>query len=740
VSTVRIARNLDLQAAIGRELDVNGFRNILLALIAGALLLAAGPADAQTLWFSAKLSGANEVGNPGDSDGWGIGVIGVDDDTVHFYLWVTDIADPTAGHVHTGSAGQNGGIAVDFEASFTAAGGGSWSSFGSVSADAGTIASILEDPSAFYFNVHNSDHPAGAVRGQVLGGGPSSSALAGSLNGDRQVDNSGDPDGKGFASVVFDGGTAHFYFNITNTAEPTAAHIHRGNAAENGSIAVNPSASFSAGVAVSSVAVDDDLTREILGSPHNFYFNVHNSEFSAGAVRGQLRATETVRVFPVISRTSGQAGSSWSTGLNVLNLTDADITVWAQWYPANNDGLDTAVTVTPIDIGANSTEVVDDAVNDLFGTDGNGALIVTSTEPISAAAHVVNDQRDNPDVGGTFGLFVPSLGSSDMPESGALLLGSNRPASTGTGFRSNLVLFNPNPFSIQLTLAAKTPAGAVLGSDTMTLEPFSNRVRSVFGVISSVPSNQRTQDAFIVTYTASGAVAVAMTPVDNATNDGFYVVPTFAPPVVTGGGSTNSPPNGIIVAPSEDQTISEGGAVNFEGSALDPDGDDMTYLWNFGDGITTTVLVPGNHTYSDSGSYTVTFTVTDSQGASDLTPDTRTVTVQGGGGETATFAAVQQQIFTQSCAFSGCHGGSSPAEGMDLRSGAAYTNIVNVRSSQRSSLDRIEPSDPDNSYLYLKVIGDSSIEGVRMPRGGSALSQDLIDLLRDWIEHGAPND
>jgi hypothetical protein len=701
-----------------------------------AVSIVAGPVTAQTQWFSAQLMG----GNPGDSDGSGVAVIGVGSDEVSYYIWITDIADPTAGHIHSGSASQDGGVVVDLQASFSATGSGSWVTFGSSSASTGTIASILEDPSAFYVNVHNADHPGGAVRGQVLGGGASSTALAGTLNGDRQVDNPGDPDGEGFASVVFDDGTAHFYFNVTNTAEPSAAHIHRGNASENGSIAVDPSASFSGGVAVSSVEVNDDLAREILASPHNFYFNVHNSEFGSGAVRGQLRTTETVRVFPVISRTSGQAGSNWSTEMNILNLTDAAITAWAQWFPANNDGLDAADAVTSIAIGANTTEVIDDAVGDLFNANGNGALIVASPEPLVAVAHVVNDQRDNPDVGGTFGLFVPSLGPSEMPESGALLLGSNRPASSGTGFRSNLVLFNPNPFAIQLTLAAKTPAGTVLGSDTMTLEPFSNRVRSVFGLISSVPSNQRTQDAFIVTYSASGAVAVAMTPIDNATNDGFYVVPSFAPPAMDGGGGDNSPPNGTIVAPTEDQTISEGGTVNFEGSAVDPDGDDMTYFWNFGDGITTTALVPGNHTYSDSGTYTVTFTVTDSNGASDPTPDTRTVTVQGGGGETATFTAVQQQIFSQSCAFSGCHGGSSPAEGMDLRSGSAYANIVNVRSSQMSSLDRIEPSDPDNSYLYLKVIGDPSISGSRMPRGGAALSQDLIDLLRDWIERDAPND
>ena len=88
--------------------------------------------------------------------------------------------------------------------------------------------------------------------------------------------------------------------------------------------------------------------------------------------------------------------------------------------------------------------------------------------------------------------------------------------------------------------------------------------------------------------------------------------------------------------------------------------------------------------------------MTDSNGASDPTPDTRIITVEGGGGgEEATFTAVQQQIFSQSCAFSGCHGGSFPAEGLDLREGMAYAEIVNVRSSQRSSLDLIEPSEPD---------------------------------------------
>ena len=131
---------------------------------------------------------------------------------------------------------------------------------------------------------------------------------------------------------------------------------------------------------------------------------------------------------------------------------------------------------------------------------------------------------------------------------------------------------------------------------------------------------------------------------------------------------------------------------------------------------------------------TATFTVTDSNGVADPTPDSRTITVTGGGGSQATFSAVQSQIFTPSCAFSGCHGGGSPAEGLNLTAGMAYANIVNVRSSQQGNRDRIEPDEPDASYLYLKVTGYPSISGVRMPRSAPALSQQLLDLLRDWIE------
>ena len=50
----------------------------------------------------------------------------------------------------------------------------------------------------------------------------------------------------------------------------------------------------------------------------------------------------------------------------------------------------------------------------------------------------------------------------------------------------------------------------------------------------------------------------------------------------------------------------EGSAVTLSGAASsDPDGDVLTYNWDFGDGTTGTGATP-QHTYADNGNYVVT--------------------------------------------------------------------------------------------------------------------------------------
>lgn len=106
----------------------------------------------------------------------------------------------------------------------------------------------------------------------------------------------------------------------------------------------------------------------------------------------------------------------------------------------------------------------------------------------------------------------------------------------------------------------------------------------------------------------------------------------------------------------------------------------------------------------------------------------------------ATLDELQASVFTPSCAVSGCHtgptGGGLPA-GLNLGSAdASFANLVGVASLQQPALSRVAAGDPANSYLVQKVEGTAA-SGSRMPLGGGALDQALIDDLREWISNGA---
>ena len=105
-----------------------------------------------------------------------------------------------------------------------------------------------------------------------------------------------------------------------------------------------------------------------------------------------------------------------------------------------------------------------------------------------------------------------------------------------------------------------------------------------------------------------------------------------------------------------------------------------------------------------------------------------------------TLTQLQTQIFTPRC--SGCHTGPTSGNlpsGMNLTAGNTHTSVVNVASIEVPTLDRIEPGDPDNSYLIRKLEGGPGITGSRMPLGGPFLDQPTIDMVRQWITDDAPD-
>jgi hypothetical protein len=105
-------------------------------------------------------------------------------------------------------------------------------------------------------------------------------------------------------------------------------------------------------------------------------------------------------------------------------------------------------------------------------------------------------------------------------------------------------------------------------------------------------------------------------------------------------------------------------------------------------------------------------------------------------------SSIQSNIFSTTCAVSGCHLGASAPLGLDLSAGSSFAKLVGVPSGQVPALKRVDPSKPDDSYLIAKIEGNAKmLAGTqRMPFGRAALSAEQINAIRQWISAGAAND
>ncbi len=100
----------------------------------------------------------------------------------------------------------------------------------------------------------------------------------------------------------------------------------------------------------------------------------------------------------------------------------------------------------------------------------------------------------------------------------------------------------------------------------------------------------------------------------------------------------------------------------------------------------------------------------------------------------ATLPSIQAHIFTPIC--TACHAGAAAPEGLMLDAANSYGLLVDVPSVQAPDLMRVEPGNPDDSYLIQKLEGTAAV-GARMPEGGPPLPQSDINVIRQWITEGA---
>jgi hypothetical protein len=150
-------------------------RRLLLSLVLAALvaLALAGAASAAKLDgadrggrpLSTTLTGTAEVPGPGDEDGSGTAKITVNpgQEEVCWELFVEDITLPATGaHIHEGAVGEAGDVVVHLTPPDA-----SGVSSGCITVERELALDILKNPENYYVNVHTTDFPDGAVRGQL---------------------------------------------------------------------------------------------------------------------------------------------------------------------------------------------------------------------------------------------------------------------------------------------------------------------------------------------------------------------------------------------------------------------------------------------------------------------------------------------------------------------------------------------------------------------------------------------
>jgi urease alpha subunit len=121
---------------------------------------------ARGLTFTTTLSGAAEIPGPGDPDGTGTATITLDpgSEMVCWEIHVSGITLPaSAAHIHfinpeTGFGGVLVGLSAPDDSGHAS---------GCTSTSRENIVAILSNPEGYYVNVHNSDYPSGALRGDL---------------------------------------------------------------------------------------------------------------------------------------------------------------------------------------------------------------------------------------------------------------------------------------------------------------------------------------------------------------------------------------------------------------------------------------------------------------------------------------------------------------------------------------------------------------------------------------------
>lgn len=222
-------------------------------------------------------------------------------------------------------------------------------------------------------------------------------------------------------------------------------------------------------------------------------------------------------ILPSSAREAGAAGSSWTTGLALINGGAGDALVILKFLGHDADGRDG--DEKSLLVPAGTLVECADVLGTLFGrTQDFGAIRIVST----SSDLVVQSETSSPAAGGgTVGQALPALGPADFAGATPKTLA---PIRENASFRTNLVLANATSAPLTAHVALFAADGILVGSRDVELPPLGmtqiNHVASALGAA--------TLDAgrlAVSTPTPGGLVVAYASVIDNRTNDPRTILP-----------------------------------------------------------------------------------------------------------------------------------------------------------------------------------------------------------------------
>lgn len=344
----------------------------------------------------------------------------------------------TGMHIHNAPAGVNGAIVMPWTLPRTDDAGGVGSlaplqtQFPSAAVTLDTINQILADPSQFYFNIHTTDAPGGAMRGQlqraeiivrmgIMKPENETPPIPGQTWAGTSTattiltrDARGNPSS---ALVIFD----LAYRGFPDDATFSGFHIHLGGAGTSGPVTINTGLRSvpvpQGGAGSLHYEVEADMTQQsvidtlnaIAYSPADTYINAHTTVFPGGAIRSQLIPADLTQ-FQVTMSTANEVpplafAATAPAAVNVYTVRNPDGTAAAGTVVFDaNPRLPAGSTPVAMHIhdqvaGQNGPVTIDSGFGNspLLVADGTGnvyrRVVVVGGQPLAS----MNDVLANPE-------------------------------------------------------------------------------------------------------------------------------------------------------------------------------------------------------------------------------------------------------------------------------------------------------------------------------------------------------